>query len=68
LEEMKKWVYAAAVRVLEEKVSEWKKFDSNTYTGRIRNGETGSVGGVAGMEDAGGLVGLFGGLGWGRGK
>lgn len=67
LGEMKRRVYAAMVRVLEEKVSEWKKFDSNTYTDRIRNGETGSVGGGAGMEDAGGLVGWFGGLGLGKG-
>ncbi|KAK0625817.1 hypothetical protein B0T14DRAFT_542947 [Immersiella caudata] len=41
LGEMKRRVYAAVVRLLQEKVSEWKKFDSNTYTDRIRNGKTG---------------------------
>lgn len=37
LGEMKKRVYAAVVRVLEEKVAEWKRYDSNTYTDRIRS-------------------------------
>ena len=44
LGEMKRRVYAAVVRVLEEKVSERKPHDSNTYTDRITGmGDTNHV-------------------------
>ncbi|KAK0651092.1 hypothetical protein B0T16DRAFT_434405 [Cercophora newfieldiana] len=45
LGKMKAGVYAAVARVLREKVAEWKRFDSNTYTDRVRSvrGDGGDV-------------------------
>ena len=47
-------MYASVARVLGEKVAEWKRFDSNTYTDRV------DVTSLTG--DVGFLAGWFGGL------
>lgn len=46
LGKMKERVYASVARVLEQKVAEWKRFDSNTYTDRVAsvNGDGRDVG------------------------
>lgn len=37
LGKMKGRVFAAVGRVLEEKVAEWKRWDSNTYTSKVKS-------------------------------
>ncbi|KAK1753258.1 hypothetical protein QBC47DRAFT_388083 [Echria macrotheca] len=57
LGKMKGRVYASVAKVLEEKVAEWKRFDSNTYTDRVK-----SVNGDGGAGDVGLLARFLGGV------
>ena len=59
LGKLKGRVYASVARVLEEKMAEWKRFDSNTYTDRVH--ENGSVRGDRGQGDVQLLAGWLGG-------
>ena len=57
LGKMKAWVFEAVGNVLVTKVAEWKRWDSNTYTSKVksvkgggeRGQEEGAVGGAVGV-------------------
>ena len=52
---IKEKVFASVGRVLEERVAEWKRFDSNTYTSKVKsvNGEDGAGTDGGGRGDVG---------------
>jgi hypothetical protein len=54
---IKERVFASVGRVLEERVAEWKRFDSNTYTSKVKSVNGGDGGGTDG--GGGGDVGLM---------
>ena len=65
---MKAWVFEAVGSVLVTKVAEWKRWDSNTYTSKVKSvkggGEGGPEGGAVGGA-VGVLAGWLGGMGLG---
>lgn len=55
---VKERVFALVGRVLEERVAEWKRYDSNTYTSKVK-----SVNGDVGKGDVGVIASWIGAMG-----